>query len=205
MLLNRASLDVAKFASESELRPVFSSLCITPTHVVATDSYVLLEVSHVKQDGQVKPDGVRNDLGTGLLPAEAALHACKNIPNPKEDSLFALRHAFSSVDPDGKKMTLTTTDLMQEKSVEAHLVDGKYPDYNVIFPKGEPVGRVLLDASYLKELADWFAKHAEGGQVLIEFHGPLQPLVFRGETAKGAMQQARGLIMPLRQPDAPNA
>src|SRR5687767_9755224 len=99
MLLNKASLEAAKFASRGDLnRPALSSLCITPTHVVATDSYHLLEVSHVKQDNQVKPDGIRNDSGTGLLPAEAALHACKNVPAPKEDNLFALKHAFSSVD-----------------------------------------------------------------------------------------------------------
>lgn len=204
MLLNRASLDTAKFAAKGDLnRPVLSSLCITPTHVVATDSYCLLEVSHVEQDNQVKPDGVRNDSGTGLLPAEAALHASKNVPNPKEDTLFALRHAFSSVDPDGKKMTLTTTDLMQEKSVESHLIDGTYPDYKQTFPTEAPVSRVLVNADYLKDLADWFAKHAEGGQVWIECHGEGQPLVFRGETAKGAMQRVRGLIMPLRNPEQP--
>ena len=36
MLLNRQSLDAAKFASTSGLRPVLSALNITPTHVVRT-------------------------------------------------------------------------------------------------------------------------------------------------------------------------
>ncbi len=202
MLLNRQSLDVAKFASKSDTRPILSALCITPTHVVATDSYHLLEVEHVKQDDQVKPDGIRTDSGTGLLPAEAALHACKNIPSTKEDTLFALKHAFSSLDGDGKKMTLTTTDLMQEKSVEATLIDGKYPDYGQIFPKEQPAARITVNAKYLKEIADYFAKHGDGEKVLIEFHGEDRPLVFRGET-RLASQKVRGLVMPLRMPEPP--
>jgi hypothetical protein len=202
MLLNRQSLDAAKFASKSDARPVLSALCINPTHVVATDSFHLLEVEHVNQDDQVKPDGIRNDFGTGLLPAEAALDACKNIPNPKEDTLFALKHAFSSTDADGKRMTLTTTDLMQEKSVEAILIDGKYPHYESIFPTGEPVSRIMVNAKYLKEMAEYFAKHGDAEQVLIEFHGEDRPLVFRGET-RLAGQKVRGFVMPIRAPGEP--
>jgi DNA polymerase III sliding clamp (beta) subunit (PCNA family) len=203
MLLNRQSLAVAKFASKDIQRPVLSALCITPTHVVATDSYHLLEVEHVKQDDKVKPDGIRNDSGTGLIPAESALHASKNIPTPKDDTLFALKHAFSSLDGDGKRMTLTTTDIMQEKSVEALLIDGKFPDYKQVFPKGQPVARIMVNAQYLKDMADYFAKHGEGDKVLIEFHGEDQPLVFRGETV-GDHQQARGLIMPMRMAERAN-
>ena len=38
MLLNRQSLEDTKFASKSGARPVLSALCITPTHVIATDA-----------------------------------------------------------------------------------------------------------------------------------------------------------------------
>jgi hypothetical protein len=194
MLLNRHSLDAAKFASKSESSPVLSALCVTETHVVATDAFHLLEVEHVKQDGEITPDGIRNDNHGGLVPAEAALHASKNIP--KADSLFALQHAFTHIDLDGRKMTLTTTDLQQEKSVEAVMIDGRYRSYEQIFPKEAPVGRISVNPKYLKEMAEYFAKHGEGARVLIEFYGEERPLVFRGET-KDIGQRVRGILMPL--------
>jgi hypothetical protein len=98
-------------------------------------------------------------------------------------------------------MTLTTTDLMQEKSIEAFLVDGKYPHYETIFPKGQPAASIMVNAKYLKEMADYFAKHGEGDKVLIEIYDDGSPVVFKGETA-GVHQQVRGLVMPLRMSEA---
>lgn len=195
MFLNAASLDAAAFASPTKDRVVLSSLNISPTHCVATDSYHLIEVEHPKPDGLMTPDGIRNDSSPGMIPAESALHARKNIP--KGDSLFALKHAFSSVDADGKRMTLTTSDLVQEKSVEAPLIEGSYPAYESIFPRGEPIGVIQLDARYLKDVAEYFAKHGEAKRVLIEFHGENSSLVFRGEVA-GTGQAIRAVVMPQR-------
>ena len=196
MQLNRHSLEVARFSHTGDDRPVLSALCVNKTHCVATNSHTLLEVAHPRQNDADTPQGVKNDGTTGLLPGEAALHASKNIP--RGESLFAFQHAFTSVDPAKKRMTLTTTDLMQEKSVEAGMIDGTYPDYRQVFPTGRPKAVIAIDPKLLKEMADYFAKHEQAGRVLIEFHGDMQPLVLRGETDAG--QAIRGAIMPMRQP-----
>jgi len=198
MLLSKASLDVATAAATKTLRPVLSALNITRSHCVATDSYHLIEVEHPKQEGRQVPPKIPNDQKTGLVPAEAALHASKNIPKVK--NLFDLSNAFSSVDSDGKRMMLATTDLQKEKTVDAIMIDGKFPDYQIIFPDKEPVASVTVDAQYLKAIADYFSKHADAKRVTLHFHGKEQPLVFTGKTAK-TIQKVRALVMPLRNVD----
>lgn len=196
MLLNQHSLEVAKFAADIKTRPVLGALNIRTDRVVATDAYHLLEVEHPLQEHE-PVNGISTDATPGLIPADAALHAGKNIP--KEESLFALKHAFTAVSADGRKMTLATTDLYQEKTVEALMIEGTYPNYETIFPEGEPTARITLDAKYLKDIAEYFTKHADSRRVQIEFFGDDKPIVFRGKTS-GTFQKVRGVIMPLRSP-----
>lgn len=197
MQLTAPSLDAAKFAADETSRGPVAGLNIMADRVVATDSYHLLEVKHIAQETGNVPSVISNDGHTGIILAEAALHASRNIP--KGETLFALKKAFSSVNAIGTKMTLTTTDLMQEKSVEATLFEGKYPPYETVFPGGQPVAQIMVDAKFLKNMAEYFAKHGDARQVLIQFFGEDKPLVFKGHTAV-TLQDLRGLIMPLRIP-----
>src|SRR5437868_4319310 len=103
MLLNAQSLDAAKFADTNDKRPVLSGLNVLKDRVIATDSYMLLEVMHAEQEASEAPSGIKNDSTVGIVPAKAALHASKNIP--KGEDLFAFKNAYSSVDADGRRMT----------------------------------------------------------------------------------------------------
>lgn len=196
MHLNAQSLDAAKFASTHEKKGILTGLMIAKDRVAATDSFHMIEVKHPQFTDET-PSGIRNDSETGVFPAKSAIHARKNIP--KGENLFALKKAFTYVD-EKKNMTITTTDFMEEKTVESRLIDGVYPNYDQVFPKGEPIARIMVDAKFLQNMAAYFEAHGDSRSVLIQFYGETQPLVFKGHTAV-TIQDVRGLIMPKRMAD----
>lgn len=192
MILNNHSLDVAKFAATTN-HEILSCLYMSHDRCVATDAHMLLEVMHPEQNVE-RPEGIRNSDDTALIPASSALHASKNIPKGENDLPF-MQHAFTSFYEPDNEMTIASRNLTDEKTVEFKPVKAEYVKYESVFPKGVPMKRVVLHAQYLKEMADYFSKHAEGARVELQFFEGQSPVVFKA-IGKGTGQRMRGLVMP---------
>lgn len=190
MLLNRHNLDLLNFAATGDIRPVLSGIYATPTHSVATNAYVMVEVETPKVSDP--PEALRGDAEPVIIPPDAVKKALRNVPKDATNSVLE----NVGVTTDGGKVTLTSTDAGTTDRVESFAIQGRFPDYETVFPEGEPTVRIKINADYLKDVATYFAKHAEGPHVYVELFGPLKPMVLRGTTH--ADQEIRALVMPLR-------
>jgi len=73
-------------------------------------------------------------------------------------------------------------------------IEGQFPDYHVIMPKGEPVFEIALDGKLLREALEGM-KGGVFGKVTLRFYGPTQPIEVFGEANDES--RAYALIMPM--------
>lgn len=194
MLLNHHNLDVLDFASTFKERPILTGVYVTPTHTVATDGYMLVEVAAPEIEQKDIPFDLTGEADPVILPPEAVKKALRNVP--RKHALPILRHV--GLKTDGRSTTLTTCDVGTTDRVECLSIEGKYPDYEQILPQGEPAARIRVNAGYLRQLADYFSTHAENKYVDIEIYAHDKPMILRGTTQE--KQTIRGVLMPLRNP-----
>ena len=190
MLLNKANLDAIVASSTSSLRPVLNCLKITTEKTVATDSYILIEVTN-PSDLPEAPDVLQHNNHECLVYRKAIEKALKN--QVKYKALPVLECWATSVD--GNKCTITTTDLEVTQSVQSNISDGQFPNYEAVIPKGKPVATVGINANMLKRLLKYFEDHAVGKHVLLEVYDDRTPLLLSAKTESG--QFIRAICMPL--------
>lgn len=197
MLYNEHNLSVAKIASKSEMRPEIAGVYFSKDKTVATDGVRLLEVrtpSDVKVEDFPMVDG--KAAMRGVQPFIVPARSVREIKIPKKTNLpicqnVAIKHL------DDKRVEFLTTDLETAKITTARRVEGKFPDYEAIFPTGEPAAQVVVNGELLAELVEIMAK--VGGatkSVRVKFYGPEKPIVLE---AGELNQKARGLLMPIRE------
>lgn len=189
--LSPAQLAASSFAADAstnKLRRPIGGLLIKPDRVIATDSYRLIEVQ--------KPKAVHPEINVDVRGLIVARKATK-----KQTTLITLHYADENakegkatiLNEDGTTVTAPTGETLPEK----------YPTYEAILPTGKPRAFTKLNATYLKEMADFAAKHC-GDRIIVEIYDHLSPAVFRMEAdayvhPKGQHpDKATGLIMPLR-------
>jgi len=73
-------------------------------------------------------------------------------------------------------------------------IEGQFPDYHVIMPKGEPVFEIALDGKLLREALEGM-KGGVFGKVTLRFYGPTQPVEVFGQANDESRVYA--LIMPM--------
>jgi len=194
MLYNKHNLAVAKIASKSGNREELASVFFSKDKTAATDSFRLLEVSvnkSVKAEEFPQVEGVSAMRGcnpflvSAKQVAELKPKGAKHLPITE---FVAVKHL------DDKRVEFLTTDLESLQVKQARRVDGKFPDYEQVFPQGEPQAEVVLNGEMLAELLKVMAGLHE--QVRVKFYGKNKPLVFECGTSE---QKARGLMMPIRE------
>jgi DNA polymerase III sliding clamp (beta) subunit (PCNA family) len=98
----------------------------------------------------------------------------------------------------GEKESLLVTSTGEEANVQrVPNLEGRYPPYAAIEPKGEPVVRLLVNPDYLLSLARFvkdFVADTNNPEMILEVRGPGQPIVIR---AANAAQRFLGLLMPM--------
>jgi len=108
-----------------------------------------------------------------------------------------LQHAAVSFTAD--RATFVTTDMQCDERKETKLVEGSFPAWGSVVPKGEPQGTARFNAEYLAQLLQAMVKVSKArGQetptVTLEVFGHDVPAVARGT---GELQSMLGLIMPV--------
>ena len=196
MIVNNHNLDITQFCGD-DTRPEISGVYFNGDKTVATDSYRLIEV-------EALPDSLAEDMPVGMtstpmdqiIPADAVKKTLRNVP--KKPTIPCLENVTVSSDKKENSATLTTSDLETQDQVKSRVIDGDYPDYQQIMPEVDPKQTITINAQYLKEMADYFNKHAVNKHVdiSIKTNGDNNPIVFTGETDDD--QKITGLLMPIQ-------
>lgn len=196
MLYNKFNLAVAKFAAD-EGREEFKCVLFTKDKTVATDGVRLLEVSvnsalKVEDFPQVNGLAAMRGCSPFLVGAKQVtdlkLKGAKGLPITE---MVALKHV------DNERVEFLTTDLESSQVKQMRRVDGKFPDYEQIFPKDDPVAEVSVNGVKMAELLKVIGEMGDAtGTVCIRFYGANKPIELR---VQGVNQQARGMMMPMRE------
>ena len=205
MIINDHNIGIAGHASQKGLRPVLNGVLFTPKVCVATDSYRLLEVELPDQEELIPelpntmPAGSSDVSGIVPVSTVQKIKTSKNANLPILENI-SLDLQEEEAEGQGGRAVLITTDLETLDRVEGRLVDGAFPDYEQIIPKSDPVIKVALTAQYLKDMAQYFEKHAIGGQVVLSLFkgedGNPAPVLFTNSTEQG--QKIRGVVIPCK-------
>jgi len=198
MLYNKNNLSVAKIASVNALKPELASVLFTKTHTAATDGFRLLEMS-VDASANIEDYPQANGVSAmrGFKPFLVNAKALAEVKPPTKTSLPILQYvAIKHVDQTRVEFVSMTGDM------EAHVstvrrVEGEFPNYEPLFPAGEPVASVRVNGVYLAELAKLMGDMLKLQVLDIEFYGAGKPLVLHAESEHGR-QKSRALLMPIR-------
>ena len=194
MIVNKHNLDITQFCGD-DTRPEISGVYFNGNKTVATDSFRLIEIETMPDNlAEDMPSGMTSTSMNHILPADAVKKALRNIP--KTQDLPILANVTVASDDKDNTATLTTTDLETQDQVKARVIEGDYPDYRMIMPKGKPKQTITVNAQYLKEMADYFTKHGVNKRVTIAVNGDKDPIAFTGQTEQD--QQISGLLMPIQ-------
>lgn len=196
-LFNQNNLNVSKVAAKNEgAHPELTGVFVKPDKVVATDTFRLVEIStpaNVKVDDYPKMPSGKTAM-RGFKPFIVSAKEFGKIKIPNSKSLPVLNHVAVSY-ADDKRVEFLTTDLMKEEVKGLTKIEGKFPDYEKIFPTDKPVAELQVNANYLVEVLEVIGKLSRTATVKIKMYKNGQPMVLE---AMGDNQEARGLLMPLR-------
>lgn len=209
MLLSKHAIETAAvFAGDHDARMILNGIHLEADgQLVATDGHLLGIISPAVMPASEYPafpgrPAEEPALEPCTIPADELLKASKAVPKPRRFNSFPiLQHVYvntAASNPNGSA-TFHTTDLETVQTITAKKLEGKFPTYQQVIPKTEPVYRVCLDAVLLERVAK-AAKKLKAGKtpapIELEFHANhLGPVAFE---VKGTEQTLTGLIMPMR-------
>ncbi|TSD02694.1 MAG: hypothetical protein Athens071426_409 [Parcubacteria group bacterium Athens0714_26] len=168
----------------------------TKDKTVATDSFRLLEIttpSGMKpEDFPIVSDATAlKECQPFIVPAKSL----REIKIPKSKTLPIMENvAIKKLDKE--QVEFLTTDLETAKITTARIINGKFPDYEKIFPCDKPIAEILVNGKFLSELLTIMAKLNNLQQeVKIKIYGKDKPMVLE---ASNKNQKARGMLMPIK-------
>jgi DNA polymerase III sliding clamp (beta) subunit (PCNA family) len=164
---------------------------------VATDGRVMAMVRGTSDSPDEFPAGsaAEADIGEGsevVIPTKSWTEAFKGIPRRTFKDI--LRNVY--VQLGDKNSLLTTTDLEERRTIEARNVDGRYPPYKEVFPKGPAKAVITVDPRLMIKVltaAMDFCDEEQRG-VDLEIFSDSVPMIVRKKRDK---QEFTGVIMPL--------
>ena len=196
MLYNKHNLAVAKFAAKDGIREEINGVLFTKEKTAATDGVRLLEVS---TDSALKVEEYPQVQGAsamrGCSPFIVNAKMLSEVKIPKTPPHLPVLQSVAVKHIDAQKVEVMTTDLEAVNTKWLKRADGKFPDYEQIFPKDEPKVRFKIDGAKLAELLKVMAELPRGGEVEVLCYGEMQPIELR---SKSETQTARGLIMRIK-------
>ena len=193
MLYNKLNLECAKFASKSEIKPELTGVFFMKDKTVATDSFQLMEIT---TDKSVKPEDFpkwnNKTAMRGCKPFIAPAKALKDIKIPTGKNVLPICECVAISNLDDKSVEFLTTNLEVGEVKMVKRIDGKFPEYEQIFPQEVAKGEVLVNGEWLAEMAKTLSKfNARNKEIKIKFYGENKPLVLE---AGNDEQKGRALL-----------
>ena len=199
MLFNKLNFEVVKFCVNNESKPEISGVFFLPDKTVATDTFRLVEIS---TDAAVKVDDfpilpnkktAMKSFKPFIISRKAVMEVAKMNPGNSKTLPILNYTAVSFVDD--KTVEFINTDLETGDAKVCQKVDGKFPDYEMLFIKDAPVAEVEVNGNYMAEILTTLAKFNLLQSVKIKFYGKDKPVLFETSNEN---QKARAALMPLR-------
>lgn len=189
-------LKAAKFASTDETRPALETVRIDNDFIVATNGYKIIRIKHNGQDladfpAIDKATKVETLVEPILINAKQLL---KKLKFEKSKTLPILETVvLCNETPDF--VSLASTDLDTSTVLQFKKCHERYPEYEAIFPKGEPLATTKLDVDKLIDTLQAFK--TEGVSYIdVSVFDPRSAVKFTG-AVKGN-DHIEALLMPIR-------
>ena len=79
------------------------------------------------------------------------------------------------------KIVKLLSKVSPNKLVEVEEVEGKYPDIDMVYPKGNPKFRIAVDAKYLSDALSLVSKAKDNfdRKVVLDFYGDTSPIILK--------------------------
>lgn len=170
VLIDRAALDLIKFASEDETRHEITGLHVTPAYVEATNGHVAARLAHQGIPVEDFPV-VAGDVG-GAIPEKGIVvnrGAVERIGKAisRRGSIPVLQLVKVGVVDGGA--CLVATDLETPTVMTLKDEGRQFPIIDNVIPKeGSRPVKVAFQAKYLKAIAEWAIKYGNTGAVQFE-------------------------------------
>lgn len=145
MLYNKHNLAVAKIAAKDGHRDEIKGVFFTKDKTVATDSFRLLEIDIPKNDNP--PEWAEKSM-RGIKPFIVGAEMLKDKIKLGNEDLVAIKHVHDN----------RVEFLVGEDILPIMRIDGKYPDYESIFPRMGCLASIKINAKYLAETLEILGK-----------------------------------------------
>ena len=206
-LLSKAAAAALFFVSHDETRPILRTVRVTPTEIMATDSYraVCITSGDDAMTAMDFPTTGERELGIpeeGVnIDGQALKLALRRLPN--RPSLPILSRIAIAVD--GDMVRLITNDLDVQITTSARQCSGDLPHLEKFMEhsEGEEVHAIAVNPHFLKQMAEAAIKFGGGSTydgIRIEFTSSLKPIHFRCKN--GNRDKFHAILMPVRPGDA---
>ena len=205
-MLNKYNFKVREFASKEQSRYTLQAIQVTREATVATDGHKLMWVSTPAveaKDFPVVPGAppATNEFDPFLLDSDTAKIIERALP--RKDTYPVLLNAalgYEVRDNLASMPVVTVTDLQTPQSFRPRRVDGTFPNYEAVIPRGEVKVRFAVNAGYLAEIAK-FAKDFTGDsqchKVVVTVYDKHTAIRFDAHNSD-TDQGMTALLMPLR-------
>lgn len=200
MMFNQHNLDIAKITPKEQSRPEINSVFFKPDKTVATDSFRLIEMAVPKTTEEDINNYPAKSM-RGFKPFLIDAHTLKSVKIKPNKNLPVLQYAtVKHVDNNKVELNIPAAGDGAAGVTEVKAfrrVDGQFPDYEQIMPKGAPVIEVMVNGRYLKELLELLVKSNAGKdeKVTVKLYGEKEPIVI---TNNNEDQKGTAVLMPIQ-------
>ena len=206
MLYHRDTLTVAsRLVSKDDCRPALQGVHVKGGMVQVTDGHQLTRF-HANGAPPVSEFPTTVPSVEPLGPEDSAVLTVESIKlavaaTPKRHMLPVLENVLVGNGTEGH-VTLAATNLDSSHVGQHRVIDMQFPDCEKVFPVGNPVLTIGMDAALMAkvfgQLATLSENKAAPALVTLRFYGPGKAMSFEFQGKHGKID---GLIMPCKLPD----
>jgi len=197
MIYSKENLSIKEFCGD-DTRPVLAGVAFYHNKTVATDSYVLAEVSTPAIDKNDAPD-IPNHKKLGYIQKEPIIvdkksveKVLKNLPSK---GLPVLANTWLGDKTNDEYAEFLLTDLETATPILSRRVVGEFPDYKQIIPNEKTKLSINFNPAILAKVFSYLTKIGLA-QCKLDFYEEGKPLVIRAKTSEN--QKIRIIVMPLK-------
>jgi hypothetical protein len=206
-MYNQENFAVAKVASKDQSRYGINCVYCHPKFTVGCDGTALMIVTAPKvniEDMPIPSEGeLTNDFTPFMLDLKDAQKIEKSIP--KKSILPILQHVAIVKSEDKSVFAkLFTTDLQSQNITVSKKVEGEYPQFGKVLPKGKPIKIIRIQTKLLRNLLSAI-EEAQGSvnmpYVDLKIYDKAESPIQLNSINKNTGQRITAILAPMRKDD----
>ena len=196
MIINKKALVLKEVLPRDEERGPINNLLITSQKTIATDGQILAEIENLPQELIEEFPKVDIPLNKDpvLLSPKTIEKIEKNLP--KKPQLSILNNFV--IGRQNGEIKIITTDLENKTIVSQKVIEGEYPNTEIVYPQGEPKVKIRVSIDLLRTLVRVVGRFTNRDYpgVDLSIYGEDKPILF--EYSNNEDVKTKGLIMPMK-------